>query len=71
MCLAVPMKIVEIKGDRGKVEASGILSEIGLQLVPEVKIGDYVVVHAGFAIEILDEKIALETLQMMKEMGLK
>lgn len=69
MCLAIPMKIIEINGDRGKVESSGLISEIGLQLVSDVKIGDYVIVHAGFAIEILDEKIALETLQMMREMG--
>jgi hydrogenase expression/formation protein HypC len=71
MCLGVPMKITEINGFRAKAEVSNVVSEIGLQLIPEVKIGDYVIVHAGFGIEILDEKTALETLEIMKQMGLQ
>ena len=71
MCLGIPMKITEINGLRAKAEVSGVESEIGLQLIPDVKVGDYVIVHAGFGIEILDEKTALETLEMMKQMGLQ
>ena len=71
MCLGIPMKITEINGLRAKAEVSGVESEIGLQLIPDVQVGDYVIVHAGFGIEILDEKTALETLEMMKQMGLQ
>ncbi|NQT45861.1 MAG: HypC/HybG/HupF family hydrogenase formation chaperone [Candidatus Omnitrophica bacterium] len=71
MCLAIPMKIVEIKGDRAIVSSSGLRREIGLQLLSGVKTGDYVVVHAGFAIERLDEERARETLAIMKEAGIK
>ena len=68
MCLAVPMRILKIKGEKGIVEIGGIEREIGLQLLENVKIGDYVIVHAGFAIQHLDEKEALETLSLFEEM---
>ncbi len=68
MCLAVPMKILKIKGEKGIVEIGGIEREVGLQLLEDVKIGDYVIVHAGFAIQHLDEKEALETLSLFEEM---
>jgi len=68
MCLAVPMKIIKIKGEKGIVEIGGIEREVGLQLLENVKIGDYVIVHAGFAIQHLDEKVALETLSLFEEM---
>jgi len=70
MCLGIPMKVNEITGELAKVEVSGVEYEVNIELVPDVKVGDYVIVHAGFAIETLDEKAALETLQMMKESGL-
>ncbi len=68
MCLAVPMKVIKIKGEKGIVEIGGIEREVGLQLLENVKIGDYVIVHAGFAIQHLDEKVAMETLSLFEEM---
>lgn len=68
MCLAIPMKIVEIKGEKGIVEIGEIKREVGLQLIENAKIGDYIIVHAGFAIQRLDEKEALETLELFAEM---
>ncbi len=68
MCVAIPMKVVEVLGDRGIVEAGGIQHEIGLHLLQNVKVGDYVLVHAGFAIQKVDEKEAQETLALLKEM---
>lgn len=68
MCLAIPMQIVKIEGEKGIVEIGGVTREVGLQLVNDVKEGDYVIVHAGFAIQRLDEKRALETLALFAEM---
>ncbi len=69
MCLAVPMKVVEINGNAGVVEYSGIKREIGLMLLDDVKIDDWVIVHTGFAISKLDENEAQETLKLLKEGG--
>jgi len=66
MCLAVPMKVVEIHGDTGVVETGGVRQDAGFQLLEGVKNGDYVIVHAGFAIQRLDEAEALETLALFK-----
>lgn len=68
MCLAIPMRIIKIEKDKGIVEVGGVTREVGLQLVENVKVGDYVIVHAGFAIQQLDEKDALETLALFEEM---
>jgi len=68
MCLAIPMRIKELRGEKGIVEIAGVEREIGVQLVQRVKVGDYVIVHAGFAIQILDEKEALETIALFEEM---
>ena len=58
MCLAIPAKIIQIKGDLAKVDfGEGILREINIMLV-EAKVGEYVLVHAGYAIQVLDEKAA-------------
>lgn len=67
MCLAVPGKIIDIQGTdpllkMGRVSFSGVLREVSLAYVPEAKEGDYVIVHAGFALSLLDEAAALETL---------
>ena len=67
MCLAIPMKVVEIRGDEGLVEIEGIKRTIGIQLVSDVRVGEYVIVNAGFAIEKLDEETARETLQLLKD----
>jgi len=68
MCLGIPMRIVEKEGDQGIAEAGGVKREVSLHLVEGVEIGDYVIVHAGFAIQKLDEKEAEETLNLLREM---
>jgi hydrogenase expression/formation protein HypC len=60
MCLAVPMKITKIKGNRAVAEARGVETVVNISLMPDVKMGDKVIVHAGFIIEKLDEEAALE-----------
>ena len=67
MCLAIPMKIIEINGDSGIVENSGIKNIVSLSLV-EANIGEYVLVHAGIAIAKIEEEIAEETITMLKEL---
>lgn len=72
MCLAVPGKIVEIAENDGlqmaKVDFGGIFREACLDYVPEAKVGDYCVIHVGFAISLLSEKEAMETLDLLKQM---
>ena len=68
MCVAVPMIIKKIKGEKGVVEIGGVEREVGLQLLRDVNVGDYVIVHAGFAIQQLDEEDAKETLALFAEM---
>lgn len=69
MCLAVPGKIVE-KDEKGmgKVDVMGVLREVSFTLAPEAEIGDYVLVHAGFAIQVIDEDEAMKTLAIFKGM---
>jgi hydrogenase expression/formation protein HypC len=67
MCLAVPGKVVEIQGKTAVVDFGGIRREVRLDLLPEVGVGDYVIVHTGFAIERLDEERALEILEAWAE----
>lgn len=67
MCLAVPGKIISLDGDIGKVDfGSGVIREVNLAML-EVSVGEYVIVHAGFAIQKLDEREAQETLKTMRE----
>jgi hydrogenase expression/formation protein HypC len=68
MCLAIPMKIIQKEGERAMVEAGGLQYEVNLSLLPEAGPGDFVLVHAGFAIQRLDEKEAGETLALWKEL---
>ncbi len=72
MCLAVPGKILSIDGidpvlRSGRVNFGGIVKEINLSYVPEAKIGDYVVVHVGFAISIVDEEEAERTFEYLRQ----
>jgi hydrogenase expression/formation protein HypC len=67
MCLAIPAKIVSKNGDGCIIDVSGVQREANLMLVPDAKVGDYVIVHAGFAIHLLDKKDAEETLQMFSD----
>ncbi len=74
MCLAVPGKIVSIEGDdpilrSGRVDFSGIIKQVNLAYVPEAKVGDYVLVHVGFAINIIDEIEANQVFEYLREMG--
>jgi len=73
MCLAVPGKIMMISGDdslsrMGKIDFSGISKEISLAYLPEAKIDDYVIVHAGFAISIIDQQEAKESLKAFQQL---
>jgi hydrogenase expression/formation protein HypC len=70
MCLAVPMKLTEIRGDRGVADVGGMKREIGLQLLESPSVGDYVLVHAGFAIQKVDEAEAQKTLALFRELDL-
>ena len=69
MCLAVPMRIIEIDGSRAKTEVGGVLYQANLDFLSDVKVGDYIIVHAGFAIEKLDEIVALENLAAWQEVA--
>jgi hydrogenase expression/formation protein HypC len=74
MCLAVPGMIQSIEGDDpifrcGKVSFGGIVKQINLAYVPEAKIGDYVLVHVGFAISIIDEAEAQQVFEYLRQMG--
>lgn len=67
MCLAVPAKVVKVKGDLAEVDfGEGILREVNIALV-ETKVGEYILVHAGYAIQVIDEKEAEETLRLWSE----
>ncbi len=74
MCLGIPGKVVEIYETNnirmGKVDFSGIKKEVCLAYLPDIQVGDYTIIHVGFAITQLDEASALETLAMFEEMGL-
>jgi len=69
MCVAIPMRVVEKEGDMGVVELGGVRRKVSLQLLDDVEVGDYVIVHAGFAIEKLDEETARETLELFESLG--
>lgn len=73
MCLAVPGQVIEIEGDdplliKGRVNFAGTIQEVNLALVPDVKVGDYVYVHVGVALSIIDQDEALETLRIIDMM---
>ena len=73
MCLAVPGKILSITGEdvlrSGTVSFGGIQKQVSLAYVPEAQTGDYVIVHVGFAISIVDENEAMQTFEYLKQMG--
>lgn len=68
MCLAVPMKVVSVEGEAGTVELGGVQQPVNLTLLPEVQPGEYVIVHAGFALERLDEEEARRTIELINEL---
>ena len=73
MCLAIPGKIITIDMEAeprmGTVDFGGVRKQVCLEILPEAEVGNYVVVHVGFALSIIDEEEALATLKMFEEMG--
>ena len=67
MCLAIPSKIVHIENNMATIDVDGVRREVSLLLVEEAKVGDYVIVHAGFALHTIDEKAAMETLEILRQ----
>jgi len=71
MCLAIPAKVIELYEANGlkmaRVDFGGALKEACMEYLPEVKIGDYTIVHVGFGLSILDEQEALETLELLRQ----
>jgi hydrogenase expression/formation protein HypC len=68
MCLSVPAKVVSVEGISAKVSVGGILVDVALHLVDDIKPGDYVLVHTGFALQKVSEEEALETIELIRQM---
>jgi hydrogenase expression/formation protein HypC len=71
MCLSIPGKIIKIENNIAEVDIGGFLRDISLDLCPDVSLGDYVLIHAGFAIQKIDESEAIETLNFLRKMAEK
>ncbi len=76
MCLAVPGQLLSVEGDdpltrQGRVSFAGLVKQANLAYVPDATIGDYVLVHAGFAIAVIDQREALKTLRYLAEVGVE
>ncbi|RPJ22991.1 MAG: HypC/HybG/HupF family hydrogenase formation chaperone [Desulfobacteraceae bacterium] len=69
MCLSVPGKVVEIQNNMARVEVGGVIRDVSMDVCPDVVVGEYVLIHTGFAIQKLDEKEALETLDLLRKMA--
>jgi hydrogenase expression/formation protein HypC len=72
MCLGIPARIVEIvdtEGGLAKAEISGVRREVSIALCPEARVGDWVLVHVGFALSTIDEEEAQQTLALLEQMG--
>ena len=69
MCLAIPVKITKVEGKEAEVDIGGISRRISVWLTPEVKVGDYVLLHTGYAISILDQAEAAETLKLFEDIA--
>jgi hydrogenase expression/formation protein HypC len=67
MCLAIPSRIVKIKNEIATIDVDGVRREASLLLLEEPRVGDWVIVHAGFAIHKIDETVAQETLQLLRD----
>ncbi len=68
MCLAIPAKVVRIQGAMADVEIEGTTTQADISVLPDVKVGDYVMVHAGLAIQKYDEQEALENLELIRQL---
>lgn len=69
MCLSIPVKIISIEGSTAEVSAGGTIFNAGLQMIENAKVGDYVLLHAGFAIQKISEEEAAATLKLFEEMS--
>ena len=69
MCLAIPVLIKSIEDKEAEVEIGGVARRISLELTPEARVGDYAIVHTGYAINILDQQEAEETLKLLEEIA--
>ncbi len=69
MCLAIPALIKSIKGHQAEAEIDGVTREVSIQLTPEVKVGEYVLLHTGYAISVIDADEAEETLKLLREIS--
>jgi hydrogenase expression/formation protein HypC len=69
MCLAIPALIKSIEGQQAEADIDGVTRAVSLQLTPEAKVGDYVLLHTGYAISIIDPAEAEETLKLLKELS--
>ena len=69
MCLAVPVKVIAVEGMEAEVEIGGVKRRISIMLTPEAKVGDYVLLHTGYAINTIDEDEAQETLKIFEQMA--
>ena len=67
MCLSIPAKIISIDGDKAKASLGGTVIDIGLQLVEDVQVNDYVLIHTGFALQKISEEEAQATLKLINE----
>jgi len=68
MCLGIPLKIIEINGMEAIGEMNNVKNKLRIDLLPKIKLGDYVMVHAGFGIEIIDDTLAKETIETLMEL---
>jgi hydrogenase expression/formation protein HypC len=69
MCIAIPLRVLSIAGDEAVAEVDGVERAVSLMMTPQVKVGDYVIVHAGFAIQVLDRQEAEENLEILRRMA--
>jgi len=68
MCLAVPAKVIDKLDMLATIEVEGVTRQVSLMLLPDANVGDYVLVHAGFAIQLIDEESAKQTLELLREL---
>jgi len=68
MCIAIPVQVKSIDGTEAEIEIGGVGRRVSIYLTPEVKVGDYVLLHTGYAINIVDEKEAEETLELLRQL---
>ena len=69
MCLAIPALVRSIEGHQAEVDIEGVTRQVSIQLTPEVRVGDYVLLHTGYAINIIDPTEAEETLKLLRELS--